>query len=153
MDLTSFEAASDLVNAWNASGEIGVVKVEIPSVKDAVQKFLDDARARHLGWEAMRKYGNLLERRFLPWCETHGCRQLKQLDVDALRKFRATWNDGASYAAKNLERLRAFFRFCYQAGWTNTNPANAVKPPKATGKPTLPFTSGEMMKILSACDR
>jgi hypothetical protein len=32
LDLTSWEAASDLIGQWNASGEIGVVKPEIPTV-------------------------------------------------------------------------------------------------------------------------
>jgi integrase len=153
LDLTSWAAASDLIAQWNAAGEIGVVKPEVPTIKEAVTKFLDDARARHLGWESMRKYENLLERRCLPWCEANGYGKLKQLDVDALRRFRATWEDGASYATKNLERLRAFFRFCHQAGWIKTNPAMALKPQKATAKPTLPFSRDEMKRILAACDR
>ena len=69
LDLNSWEAASDLVRAWEASGEIGVVKPESPTVPEAVRKFLDDAIARHLSRETMRKYTNFLDRRFLPWCE------------------------------------------------------------------------------------
>ena len=140
LDLNSWEAASDLVRAWEASGEIGVVKPESPTVPEAVKKFLDDAIARHLSRETMRKYTNFLDRRFLPWCESKGCRLLKQLDVDALRAFRGSWTDGPLYATKNLERLQAFFRFCHQARWTKTNPALAVKPPKSEAAPTLPFS-------------
>ena len=44
LDLRSWEAASDLVHGWEASGQIGVVKAEIPSIKDAVSKFFEDAR-------------------------------------------------------------------------------------------------------------
>lgn len=153
LNLTSWEAASDLVNAWTASGEVGVVKPATPTIKDAVAKFIEDAEARELGWEAMRKYRNLLENRFLSWCDAKGYRLLKQVDVDALRSFRAGWDDGASYAVKNLERMRAFFRFCHQAGWITANPALAVKPPKLRTKPTLPFTSDEMERIIAACDR
>ncbi len=129
------------------------MKADIPSLGEAVRAFLDDAKARRLGWESMRKYENLLERRFLKWCESNGYSRLRQLDVEALRTFRATWKDGATYATKNLERLRAFFRFCHEAGWIKTNPAVAVKPPQMTSKPTLPFSQEEMKRILKACDR
>jgi len=42
------KAAQTLVRGWEASGEVGVVKVEIPEIKDAVERFLDDAKARGL---------------------------------------------------------------------------------------------------------
>jgi hypothetical protein len=55
LDQTSWEAATDLINGWTASGEIGVVKAEVPTVREAIAKFLIDCEARHLGWEAMRE--------------------------------------------------------------------------------------------------
>ena len=67
----------------------------------------------------------------------------KQLDVDALRQFRATWEDGPQSAQKNLERLRSFLNFCQQAGWIEKNPAKALKPPK------LPEKSSKV-KVFSA---
>ena len=48
LDLRSWEAASDLVRGWEASGTIGVVKVDVPTIKDAVQRFFADAEARKL---------------------------------------------------------------------------------------------------------
>lgn len=152
LDLTSWEAASNLIAQWNASGEVGVIKPEIPTIVEAVDKFIADAKARQLGWETLRKYENLLKRRFLAWCDGQGYHLLKQMGVEQVREFRATWSDGANYATKNLERLRAFFRFCDQAEWIRKNPALAVKPPKSRLKPTLPFTADEMERILAACD-
>ena len=84
LDLRSWETASGLVRSWEASGEVGVVKPDVPTVAEAVTKFIEDA----------------------------GFRLLKQIDVGAIREFRTTWDDGAVYATKNLERMRAFFRFC-----------------------------------------
>jgi integrase len=49
--------------------------------------------------------------------------------------------------------MRAFFRFCEQAGWALTNPAVAVQAPKVRPVPTLPFSDDEMEAILAACDR
>jgi hypothetical protein len=66
LDLRSWEAASDLARAWEASGELGVVKPEVPTVAESVTKFIGDANARHLAPETFRKYQNLLERRFVP---------------------------------------------------------------------------------------
>jgi len=152
LDLRSWEAASDLIRGWEASGEIGVVKPEVPGIARAVEKFLEDARARKLAAETVRKYENLLERRLLEWCQSKGYRLLKHVTVDAVREFRSTWEDSAIYASKNLERLRAFFRFCEQAGWIHRNPAVGVKAPKVKVAPTLPFSSDEMERILEACD-
>jgi integrase len=153
LDQTSWDAAVELINGWTASGEIGVVKAEAPSVREAIAKFLADCEARHLGWEAKRKYRHLLEDRLLGWCESKGLSNLRHLTVDALRQFRQSWKDSPIYATKNLERLRAFLRFCQQAGWIKQNPAISVKPPKATVSPTLPFSREEMTRILEACDR
>ena len=152
LNLRSWEAASELVRAWDASGTIGVVKPEVPTVSEAVQKFFADAEARKLSASTISKQKNILEKRLLPWCHTHGVRLLKSLDVDAIRRFRATWLDAPITAARNLERLRNFFRFCHDARWIDANPANAVKPPKVTQSPTLPFDPKDFDKLLTACD-
>ena len=48
LNLRSWEAASDLVRGWEASGIIGVVKPDVPTVAEAVTKFFADATARQL---------------------------------------------------------------------------------------------------------
>jgi integrase len=155
LDLTSWEAASDLVAAWSASEQIGVVKPDVPTVQEAVSKFFEDAVARGLRDSTTNKLKNVLEKRLLPWCETKGYRLLKQLDVDALRRFRATWPDGALAASKNLERLRSFFRFALDAGWVAANPAKAIKPPQMdnVSDRVKVFTAADIKKILAACDK
>lgn len=152
LDLRSWSAATDLVRDWEASGEIGVVKKpDIPTIGEAVERFLADVRAQQLNSETVRKYENLLNRRFIPWCDDKGFRYLKQLGVEEMRQFRATWSDSANYATKNLERLRAFFRFCMHDDWIAKNPARSVKAPKVSEKPTLPFSKSEMDRILASC--
>jgi integrase/recombinase XerD len=88
----------------------------------------------------------------LDWCADTGRHQLKQLSVDPLREFQQSWNDGAIYAVKNLDRLRAFFDFCLDAQWVSRNPVNALKRPKIKQSPTLPFSKDEMTWIVEACD-
>ena len=45
-------------------------------------------------------------------CADNGIRQLQQLDVDTLRQFRATCEDGRLSEPKHLERLRSFPNSC-----------------------------------------
>ena len=82
-----------------------------------------------------------------------GFNHLRQISVDSLRQFRQSWSDSPLYPTKNLERIRAFFRFCHQAGWIKQNPALAVKPPKVSQSPTLPFSREDMTRIVAACEK
>src|SRR5205085_7099358 len=74
LDLRSWQAASDLVRGWEASGTVGVVKPDVPTVKEALDKFFQDAAARGLTEATIKKQKNILENRLLPWAEKHGCR-------------------------------------------------------------------------------
>lgn len=152
LNLTSWEAASDLVSRWTASGTVGEVKVDVPPLQKAIEQFLADCRAQHLSSETLRKYESLLERRMLPWAEKQGKTKLKNWDVSTVREFRQAWTDGPIYATKNLERLRSFFRFCVSEKWVKENPAKGVKAPKADVAPTIPFSEEEMKSILKATD-
>lgn len=156
LDLTSWEAASELVRGWEAAGEIGVVNPEVPTIKEAVDKFLHDLEHGQKRVAAtLSKHRNLLEKRLLPYCTKHGYRLLKQLTADTLTQFRATWPDSAITAQKNLERLRSFCGFCVTRTWMKTNPASALKAPsigKASDRVKV-FTDAQIEKIISACDR
>jgi integrase len=154
LDLTSWEAASDLITSWNASGQIGVSLAEIPMIKEAVQKLIADAQARNLKPESVRLIKNVMEQRFVPFCEKRGSLALRQLDVDAVREFRNELVEhyAANSARNRLEYIRAFFRFCLHSGWIQTNPAVSIKPPAADVNPTLPFDKKEMAAILAAAD-
>ena len=73
LNLTSWEAASDVVvRGWHASGEIGVMKPDIPTVSEAVSRFFEDAIARGLKPATIGKYKVLLEKQLLPWCRGKG---------------------------------------------------------------------------------
>ncbi len=143
-----------MVAAWTASGTIGLLRPDTPSISDSAKKFLEDAQARQLQPSTIMKLKNLLEKRLLSWCTQKGFLHLMQLDVDSLRQFRATWLEGPLTASRNLQRLRSFLSFCQQAGWIEKNPAGALKPPKLPDKSTKVkvFTEDEIAKILAACD-
>jgi len=79
LDLTSWQAAQDLVRGWEASGEVGFVKAEIPEIAGAVERFFDDAKARGLSEATIGKQNVLLHKQFLPWCRSPGFHSLIQL--------------------------------------------------------------------------
>ena len=85
LDLTSWTAATDVIAKWNEAGEIGATRSEAPTIVEAVNQFIVDAKARGVGWETLRKYENLLRKRFLGWCDAEGLRPLKQLRVEEVR--------------------------------------------------------------------
>lgn len=148
LDQTSWEAASELITDWTASGQIGVIRPDIPSLKEAIERFLADGAARNLSEETTKKHRQILDRKLLPWCESRGLTQLKQIDVDALRNFRASWTYSPTAAQKRLEDVRAFFRFCVDSDWLMKNPAAAVKNPKAEPEAVEPFNDEEIARML-----
>ena len=155
LDLTSWTAAAEKVRGWEASGLIGEVKAQkVPTVKDAVEAYLLDLEARKVAHGTLRAYKVFLNSRFLPWCDSHGVRLLKSFGVREAREFRESWKDDSPlYAVRNLERLRAFLRFCQSEKWIPDNPAKEVKMPQAEPRRRLPFTQEEVDKLLAACDK
>lgn len=154
LNLTSWEAASERVRSWEASGEIGVTKSQAPNVSEAIAKFIADAQARNLKPESIKKIRDVTERRLQRYCTTNGYTRLRQLDVDAVREFRNELaNDySPNSARKRLEYVRSFFRFCHQSGWIPTNPAVVVRPPKADDSGVETFEPEEIEAMLKVAD-
>jgi integrase len=122
-------------------------------IREAVERFLRTIDKRHLSWETTRKYRGLLKGRLLSWCEREQVTAVSALGVIRMDDFRETWTDGPGYAAKNVERLRAFFQFCVDRDWIARNPAKALKTRQPRLTPTLPFSDEEMDRLIAACDR
>ena len=144
MNTTNWTAASTSVHQWQSSGRIGVLKPELPSIVDAVAAFLKEAETRNLAATTIQKRRELLEGKLLPYCKGKGYRQLRDLTVDRLRAFRHGWTYSPLSAAKRLEYLRAFCRFCVDSGWMERNPASALKATKVAHRPTLPYSDDEV---------
>lgn len=150
MNTANWTAASTSVHQWQASGRIGVLKPDLPSVVEAVAAFLKEAETRNLAATTIQKRRELLEGKLLPFCKSKGFRQLRDLTVDRLRAFRHGWTYSPLSAAKRLEYLRAFCRFCVDSGWMERNPASALKATKVSHRPTLPYSDEEVDRLLEA---
>ena len=48
LNTRDWSAAAAIVHGWEASGQVGVIKVDIPTVEQAVERYFEDATARHL---------------------------------------------------------------------------------------------------------
>lgn len=153
LDLTSWEAATNVVREWEAKGRLRSDTAAVPNIAEAVAKYLADAQARNLREPTLRLIRTLIEKAFLAWCTANGYRFLSEIHVGEAREFRATWKFAPITAAKKLERLSSFFNFCHEAGWIERNPIKAVGRPKLTQPPTMPFTDEEFRKLLAACDK
>jgi len=143
LDLRNWEAAVRLVRDWEVNGPSFSVLVN-----HAADRFLEDAAARNLAPASLLKYRqvvNAIKHDF-------GERTVRSITVDELRTIRQGWTVSGTTVVKRIEFLRAFFRFCMDSGWIQTNPAKAIKMPKVHRKPTLPFTAEEWEKIMWAVD-
>ncbi|HEV2196056.1 MAG TPA: tyrosine-type recombinase/integrase [Candidatus Acidoferrum sp.] len=148
--LRDWQRAQELVRQWEAEGQLNE-KPKPLTVKEACDKFLVDAEARNLREPTLYKY-RLLFRQLQEFAALQGLSFITEFDVDAARRFRASWPNKNIAARKKLEAFRAFFRFVHESGWIPTNPATPLKPPKITEPPTAPFTKEEVTSILEACD-
>lgn len=148
-------AAQKIVLDWEAGGRRAYAPTSVQNaderitVSAACKAFVDDAVARNLsdGW--IGKY-RLLRRELEEFSEARGIHHLVDLDLAALSAFRASWKMAPLSASKKLERLRSLFSFAEHRGWVSSNPAKAIKSPRVSERPTMPFTHEEMTRILAA---
>jgi hypothetical protein len=54
LNLTVWGAAQERIRGWEASGQVGVIKNEVPGVKEAIEKHIADAEARNLKPESLK---------------------------------------------------------------------------------------------------
>jgi site-specific recombinase XerD len=151
LDQRSWQAAADLVRGWEAAGRVGGQRVQVPTIAEAVEKFLADAEARNLRPASLKKYRRLLEGQFLAYCRTRSATALHRLTVDFIRGFRDSLHHSPVTRLKKLEILRAFLTFCQASEWIAGNPAKAVKLPRVERPQVRPFTPEEIEALLSAC--
>ena len=143
LSVRSWESAQKLVRDWEAGGEHRTVPL-----KEACEKFLADAAARGLGPAQLGKY-KLLVKELKEWFPEW---VMSGISLEDLRAYRESWELSPVSAGKKLERLRTFFKFGMESGWSENNPARVLKAPKVKQKPTLPFSPEQWEKILWATE-
>ena len=143
-----WEKAQKIVRDRELTGE-PVAEVSAISIAVATAKYAADAEARQLSSETVKKYRRLFKK-LENFAGERGIKFLDEVDLDLVAEFRASWKLGPRTAAKELERMKAFFNFVRDREWIKKNPAKGLKAPKTKIRPTLPYTQMEMVKILAA---
>src|SRR5258708_10613719 len=145
-----WQRAQEVVREWEIEDRRGSRPVH-RLLCDCWQEFLVDIEARKLHESTIRKY-KLLRRQMQEYAEQNGLSFIDEFDLSALGMFRSGWKVGPRSSAKQLERMRAFFRFARRRNWISDNPAIELKAPKVRISPTLPFTNERMQRILQATE-
>jgi integrase/recombinase XerD len=121
------------------------------TITDALAAFIKDCEARNPSASTLRKY-RLLRDRLSAFCAEVRASHLPELGAESIRRFRERRKLSPRTSSKELERIRAFFRFCQENGWTASNPAKAVKAPQVKTNPRLPFSEKEIQAIFSRAE-
>lgn len=121
-----------------------------PSVAKAVAAYLDDCRARNLTNSTRVRYKTTLD----AFCAYFDDGPLSRVNLERLGAFRQSRGEtaGAS-AAKELQTIRSFLRFCVDREWIAGNPGAKLRAPVIDAQPTLPFSQPEIAAILAACSQ
>jgi hypothetical protein len=85
LNVTVWGAAQERVRGWEASGQVGVIRYEIPTIEEAVQKHIADAEARNLKPESVKKIKDVIERRLLNYCGRDQAAKAGSLSHNAVR--------------------------------------------------------------------
>jgi integrase/recombinase XerD len=119
-------------------------------IADAVQKYLSDARSRHLAPATLIKLTRIFQKKMLTWTDEQGLRYLDELTTPQLTDWRASWKVKALTARVMQEIVRSFFRFCIRQDWLTTNPASRLTRIIVKQKPTDYFSREQFQKVLDA---
>src|SRR5690242_6879010 len=96
------------------------------TIKGALEAFITDCETRNLNASTLSKYRSLQDNlsRFV---EKRNLIDLAKLQTEDVRKFREERKVAPRTSGKELERLRAFFKFCVENEWLTKNPAKSIK--------------------------
>ena len=153
LETRDWQKAHNLIRKWEEAAALPtVIDSQAPiTLAHAWDRFIADLEARKLQDSTVRKYRQL-RKQMERLANEQGTALLAQADITFLDDFRSSWKDGPLSASKKLERLRAFYRFGLKRRWLTENPALELRSPKVSSRPTLPFTQGEVLKILGATE-
>jgi integrase len=118
------------------------------TIEFAIEKYLADAKSRGLEKSTISKLTTIFRKQLLTWAQSEGFTFLDELDLDAMKNFRATWEDGPLAKAKKQDRVVGFFWSCVRRGYIVQNPCLDLGKIKVNQIPTDYFPQDEFAKII-----
>lgn len=131
----------------------GPAPSEAKRVEEAIALFMASKRGEDLAANTLYKH-TLTLNRLQSFCDAEGIYFAKDITLAHLTTWRAAWPFQSPLAKRNnQERVKSFFKFCYDAGVTPANPASQlssiqVKADESTR--VRPFEPKEYKAILAA---
>jgi site-specific recombinase XerD len=134
-------------------GTLPSPSLEVTTVREAVNKFLEDKEEQNVTKNWLQKYRRELPH-FASWCERKvRYIELARLDLIGLEDYRKTWTGAPATRRKRQERLRSFFRYCIRHRWISYNVAADLERIQAKTPPKLPLTREEFATAVSGVER
>jgi integrase len=119
-------------------------------LKTAIDSFME--HCADLEGSTRRKYRNSLNL-LTEFCAGQKIDTVSDVTIEGLESFRAGREISPITSSKELQTFRQFFGFCFDRRWISENIAKRIKGPRNIKPNDIePYTSGEVSRILAACD-
>jgi integrase len=134
----------------------------VMTLDQAIDLYLADKKEQQSGEALTSKLTRLLKVRLVQFCTNEQTppiagvplpvSEIAEVSLRHLEEFRKTWPGVALTKKKMQELLRAFFGYCLNHGWVQTNPAKLLSAIRVDQVPTDYFPPDQFDKIIAACD-
>lgn len=126
------------------------------TVAEAVDTFLKSKSGENLSDVTMGKLRRTLTR-LTTYCASEAITLIADVTLPVLTDWRATWEEQAPIAkANNQSRLRSFFRYCVDADFISSNPAqklSRIQVKTDNAENVKPLTAKEFEKLIKSVDQ
>ena len=145
MDTRSWKVAEERLHNWEVKGKKQVER----TVEAVCEEFMQDQEARKMAANTIRNYRKLLTSGTCNSLSTRfAALAVSSISLADLTAWRATWTGAAITQSKAVERLRVFFRWTKDRGYTAEAVADKLKAPKVRTTPTLPFSRDDVAALI-----
>lgn len=122
----------------------------VRSLQDAIDVFIQDKQVQGLTKDRIGRYVRELER-LRDYCERSGVFTVQGITRELITGYASTWTKyypSTQTRSSVRDRVRSFFRYCYDAQWIQRVPTLPVI--KVAEPPTLPLTAEEYTRLLES---
>lgn len=131
----------------------GPAPAEAKSVEQAVALFMDSKRGEDLAENTLYKH-TLTLKRLQEYCDQQSVFFVKDITLAHLTSWRAAWVFESPLAKRNnQERVKSFFKFCYDAGLIPSNPTaqlSSIQVKADEASDVRPFEPKEYKAVIAA---
>jgi len=134
----------------------GPAPAEAKTVEQAIALFMDSKRCEDLSENTLYKH-TLTLKRLQAFCDAKSIFFVKDITLSHLTTWRAAWTFESPLAKRNnQERVKSFFKFCYDAGLIPANPTaqlSSIQVKADEANHVRPFEPKEYKAILAAVSK